>query len=274
MRRISRAEFSSLQQLRRPRERRDQGRFIVPGRKCIEELLNSGRRPELALLVQDRAEEAAGCFGEDLLHELEAGDALLTLREHEAARLAEQPHPEGLLAVASLAGFQELGAFEELCGTAAAQEPPTLLLDGISDPGNMGGILRCALWFGMDRVLLHGETVDPWSPRLIRASMGALFHLTTLVEVEGPQVEALRASGHRLLALEAAGGETLADFEFLPGDVLVLGSESHGIRLPAEFVDRRIHVPGAGRAESLNVGHAFAACAWEIFRRGWWTVIH
>ena len=50
--------------------------------------------------------------------------------------------------------------------------------------------------------------------------------------------------------------------------MLVLGSESHGLRLPDYRLDARVRIPGAGRLESLNVGHAMAICAWERFRRG------
>jgi tRNA G18 (ribose-2'-O)-methylase SpoU len=97
--------------------------------------------------------------------------------------------------------------------------------------------------------------------------MGAVFQLAAcrVLEYEN-ELDAIPPA--RLVGLDAHAGTPLEDFAFLPDDVLVLGSESHGLRVAESRLTARLRIPGSGRLESLNVGHAMAVCAWERFRRG------
>ncbi len=250
MTRLTRDEFRDLGSLLRPAGRQAAGQVLIPGPKCCLEYLRAGGRPEWVLMDAERAEElleplrgeGAGLSTAELRH----------LRPHELARLADQPSPEGIL----LAGPPPAGR---------SAHSPHILLDGVQDPGNVGAMLRTALWFGFDRVWLLAPCADPWSPRGIRASMGAVFQLAACRMLENDHALDALASA-RLVGLDAHAGTPLGQFDFRPDDVLVLGSESHGLRLPAARLDARLRIPGAGRAESLNVGHALAVCAWERFR--------
>jgi TrmH family RNA methyltransferase len=255
MRRLTSDELHALLALLRPAGRRDAGRLLVPGYKCAGEYLRAGGRPDWLLVDADRREDAREAVGEAVWRELEARDRLCRLRDHELARLADQPSPEGLV----LAGPRPARAPTAL--------PPHLLLDGVQDPGNLGAMLRTALWFGLDRVWLLAPCADPWSPRGIRAGMGAVFHLADCRQLELDEFEErLPALGARLLGLDARAEAAVDRFAFQERDVLVLGSESHGLRLPDAWLTERLRIPGAGRAESLNVGHALAVCAWQRFR--------
>jgi len=248
MTRLGRDDFRHLGALLRPAGRREAGLLLVPGPKCVREYLAAGGRPRLVVVDAEREEG-----WRPLVEESALDPALLrAARPHELARLADQPSPEGLV----LAGPPP---------RSADPRPPHLLLDGVQDPGNLGAILRSALWFGLDRVGLLSPCADPWSPRGIRASMGAVFHLAACRVAD--DLSAWEAEG-RLVGLDAHAGTPLEEFPFLATDVLVLGSESHGLRLPEGRLEARVRIPGAGRLESLNVGHAMAICAWERFRRG------
>jgi len=250
MTRLSRDELRHLGGLLRPAGRREANLLLVPGPKCALEYLRAGGRPRLIVVDPGRED-----VWRPLLERLPAGLGLSLARHargHELARLADQPSPEGLVLVGPPPRTD-------------TSRPPLLLLDGVQDPGNLGAILRSALWFGLDRVGLLTPCADPWSPRGIRASMGAVFHLASCVVVD--DMAGLPAGG-RLVGLDAHDGIALEEFRFRENDVLVLGSESHGLRVPGERLDARLRIPGAGRLESLNVGHAMAICAWERFRRG------
>lgn len=253
MSRLSREEFRTLSLLLKPQQRQDAGLILVPGLKCAGEYLRAGGQPRWVLVEAEREESLLASL------RAEAGRPFPGLlrhpRPHELARLADQTSPEGLLLVGPPPRPPE------------ASSLPHLLLDGVQDPGNVGTMLRTALWFGLDRVWMLAPCADPWSPRGIRASMGAVFQLAACRVLEGgADLTSLRKA--RLVGLDAHAGTSLQDFEFQADDVLVLGSESHGLRLSDERLDVRLRIPGAGRLESLNVGHALAVCAWERFRRG------
>jgi TrmH family RNA methyltransferase len=248
--RLSRDEFRQLGGLLRPAGRREANLLLVPGPKCALEYLRAGGRPRLLVVDPEREDS-----WRPLLDGLPAGidtSLLRQARSHELSRLADQPSPEGLVLVGPPPPMD-------------TSRPPHLLLDGVQDPGNLGAILRSALWFGLDRVGLLAPCADPWSPRGIRASMGAVFQLASCLMVDDPSA---LPPGGRLVGLDAHDGTSLEEFRFLEHDVLVLGSESHGLRLPEGSLAARLRIPGAGRLESLNVGHAMAICAWERFRRG------
>jgi len=190
--------------------------------------------------------------GEDLLAAADAAGWEPVFR----LRAGKDVSAEALARVSALAsGTRELAVYEERW--AAAPGPPVcVLLWGVRDPGNVGAVLRSALAFGAGSVVIGPETADPFSPKAVRASMGAVFsvplvRLATIDALPSPRV-----------ALVAHTGERLA-----PGDVgtLVIGSERTG--LPAEVVagcDRVRHIPI--RSDSLNAAMAAAIALYEVGR--------
>jgi TrmH family RNA methyltransferase len=133
----------------------------------------------------------------------------------------------------------------------------TLALWRVSDPGNVGTLIRTADAFGA-AVSLSGECADPRGPRALRATAGAIFRV--------PLVEWESASGRRV-ALVAHGGDPLADADLEPPLTFYLGSEREG--LPEDLVTQchKATIPLPGDAESLNVAAAGAIALYELSRR-------
>lgn len=254
MQRLTRDEFRDLSKLRERSARDERGLLLVPGIKCCRDYLASGGLPERILLREDRL---------DLLRELQLdarlpawGNLLRSARDQDLARLGEQKQPEGVIIVGPKQKSQSLMR-------------PQVILDGLADLGNLGAVIRSALWFGISRIWLLEPAADPWSPRGIRASMGAIFRLDCCHTTTEAQLrQELAGSGCRLLFLEADGETDLHRHEFQPEDIIVLGGESHGIRLARELCSAALSIPGSGSMDSLNAGHAFAVCAWERLRQG------
>ena len=139
----------------------------------------------------------------------------------------------------------------------------------VQDPGNAGTILRSAEAAGAGAVLFTGSSVDPTNPKAVRASAGSLFHIGVVSGGEPEDVLAeLGRRGLRRLGADARAGESLDGVDLTTPVALVLGNEAHG--LPAEidrFLDGRVTIPMAGRAESLNVGMAAAVMCFEVARQ-------
>ena len=146
-----------------------------------------------------------------------------------------------------------------------------LVADAVSDPGNLGTIARCAEIAGASAVVVTAGTTDPWSPKCIRASAGATFHVP-VVEVDS--LEAVRTAGFEVLATTShpgigddSGPQTLemGDCDFSGRIAIVLGNESRGVPRGAP-VDKWITIRHVGRGESLNVAMAGAILSMHAAR--------
>jgi TrmH family RNA methyltransferase len=217
-----------------PAFRRSEGLYAADGRKLLEDALRSGVVPEQVILT-----EGAG------VPELPPGTEVITVPGDVMDSLSLTETPQGVLFI---------------CRLPVPPPPPEkgrwLLLDRIQDPGNTGSILRTAEAFGLDGVLLAPGCADPFSPKAVRASMGAIFRLPVL-----PYADAQCAPLQFIVT--DMGGEPLSAF---PGDcIVVLGNEGDGVSPELrERADKVVSIPMKGKAESLGVAAAAAILCWEM----------
>ncbi|MDE2147983.1 MAG: RNA methyltransferase [Burkholderiales bacterium] len=190
--------------------------------------------------------------------------ALRALAGH-AARVAIVPAAlfKGL---SSLGSPARLGFAIEL-PPAAGLRPglPSLVLDRVQDAGNVGSILRSAAAFGVAQVLAIRGTAALWSPKVLRAGMGAHFALHLVEGLEEAQLEGL---GRPLLATSSHAGGLLPQAELPPDGAWVLGHEGQGVS--PTLLQRcalQLRIPQPGGEESLNVAAAAAICLYESARR-------
>ncbi|MCK5892200.1 MAG: RNA methyltransferase [Aeromicrobium sp.] len=141
----------------------------------------------------------------------------------------------------------------------------------VRDPGNAGAVIRCADAVGADAVLLAGDCVDPVGPKVVRATVGSLFHLPVVVERDvTAALGAVRAAGLQVLAADGGGDLDLfdPDLDLAVPTAWLLGNEAWG--LPPErraLADAVVSIPIYGRAESLNLATAAAVCLYASTQR-------
>jgi TrmH family RNA methyltransferase len=201
--------------------------------------------------------------GEDLLAAADAAGwtPLLRLVADGSGLDGEAVAPHLLAQVSQLgSGTRALGVYAQRWAPAPAG-PLCLALWGLNDPGNVGTALRGALAFGAASVALGPGTTDPYGPKAVRASMGALFSVPVV------RVRSVEELPGRRVALVARAGAPLHELDPAGGDVsLVVGAEREG--LPDDVVaacDEVAHVPIA--AESLNAAMAATVALYETSRR-------
>ena len=201
--------------------------------------------------------------GEDLLGAADASgwEPLARLVAEGSGLAGEEVTPHLLAQVSQLgSGTRALGVYAQRWAPAPPG-PLCLALWGVNDPGNVGTALRGALAFGAASVALGPGTADPYGPKAVRASMGALF------EVPLARVRAVDELPGRTIALVARSGATLEDVVAAGGDMtMVVGAERDG--LPDEIVsgcDEVAHIPIA--SESLNAAMAATVALYECNRR-------
>ncbi|MBQ8533901.1 MAG: RNA methyltransferase [Clostridia bacterium] len=148
-------------------------------------------------------------------------------------------------------------------------EGKILILDGVSDPSNVGAIARSAEAFGITNLILTVGSADAFSPKALRASMGAFFRIPTVENADIIQtVERLKGKGYTVYGSVVAGfDKTVFECDFSQKTAMVIGNEAFGISDDARKVcDTLVTLPMKGRAESLNASAAAAVLLWEMTR--------
>lgn len=226
-------QTKSLQQ---QKFRKALGLFVVEGRKMVEELLRSSFTVESLYATEDFLSVHPS------LHMAE------TVSEMQMRQMSGQDTPPGILAVVRIPEPKPL----------SNRNPLVLALDGIANPGNLGTLLRTAEWFGLRDVVCSPDCVELWNPKTIQATMGSVFRAnvayTPLPDFLSEQRKAGKAVYGALLE-----GEDLFGMKGKAEGVLVVGSESHGIRrevLP--FITHPVTIPRVGGSETESLNAAVA----------------
>ena len=246
---ISNNDIKRIKALQQKKFRDETGLFLVEGEKMVDELLKSGWNVESIYRRDD--------IGEDAMKRISAlanpSPILATVHKPDDAYIDEASQLEGLL--------DEGGLF--------------LALDTIRDPGNLGTILRIADWFGIKAVLAAKDTVDVFNPKVVQATMGAIFRVR-MHYVDLPSVSrmALDKGGHvygTFLDGRNMYGCSLETGQDSPV-IIVIGNESDGISDEmSDIVTDRLYIPpypaDAPGSESLNAAVATAITVAEFRRR-------
>lgn len=241
--------------LRDRRARRDERAFVLEGPRLVADALRRGA-PLEAVYLGPGAQEA---FHPLVDAARAAGTPVRELKEGVLEKVGTTRTPQPVLAIAPIPA-----APEEITG-----DGPVLVLVDVSDPGNLGTLLRTAEAAGAAALVCCGETVDPYNPKVVRASAGAIFAVPVLESADAPvALDRLGAQGRRRIGTVATGGRPYTRVDLGGAVAIVLGSEAHG--LPDAVTDRLdevVSIPMAGETESLNLAVAGSVLCFEAARQ-------
>ena len=249
----------------------------MEGADLVAAGLAAGHHPQVVFLREEAADELGARLGLIGYGGDEGGPAgaaaparsgpppgVFAVDERVAARISTLETPADAMAIFPL---PERGALSSLPALA----PLVVYVDGVQDPGNVGTLIRAAVLFGADALVTSLRSADPYGPKTVRASMGAVFGLrlfseATLAEVAGQLPEA------EVYGLSAHEGEPLAGAGLRRPAILAIGAERSGLsRASLARVTRPVTIPLAagavGAVESLNAGVAGAIALYEFSRR-------
>lgn len=242
--------------------RSGEGAYLVDGPLLLQEALDAGQPLDCIYLERDGAADRV----------LEVAAAA----ERAGVRVADVV-PGALSSVLELTTPQSVvgvltrpdTSLEQVVGHAVATRRPLLVLAELSDPGNVGTLVRIAEAAGCAGVVLSERTADLFNPKTVRASAGALFRVRVAVDVPVDAVLAeLAAASVPSVATVGAGGIAPEQVELAGASALWLGNEAHG--LDAQVLDActtRVTIPMEGSVESLNAAMAGAVVAFEAARQ-------
>lgn len=240
-----------LSELRHKDDRIRRKEILIEGEKVIYEAVASGL--ELVSLII--SEEYLG-NRKNYLEKLNIPEKLRFIaNEAQIKKLSSTVTPPGIFALVKINQV----SIEEIC-----RQKVIIAFDKISDPGNLGTMLRTMDWFGFKAVLLSPNTVDPFSEKVIRASMGSIFHLQLFVSQDWQSdLCSLKEKGYTLVVTKPEANEKQLPRE--KPTVLIMGSESHGVSVVSlNMADQAVALPGYGKAESLNVAVSLGIFLYKI----------
>lgn len=255
-----------------PPGRRDRERTLggeqVEGRQAVRELLLADRRKVREVWIASDLDDA-GVIADivDLARQQRVPVVEVSRRKLDAQARSEAP--QGVLAKAAPLGEADL---DDLARPAKGAPPPFLVaVDGVTDPGNLGALLRSADGAGATGVLVPKHRAVHVTPTVAKAAAGAIEYLPIAV-VSGLPAALQRAKqlGCWIVGLDDAADRSLFDLDDLGGEpvVLVLGAEGAGLsRLVRQRCDVLVAIPMSGRLSSLNVSAAATLACYEVARQ-------
>ena len=243
---LTKNTIKQIASLRQQKFRKELGLFVVEGRKMADELLHSHF-------------ETVNLFAtEAFLNDHPAFVEAEIVSEMQMEQMSGQDTPPGILAVVRIPEQKEIKTSSRF----------VLALDGIANPGNMGTLLRTAEWFGITDVVCSPDCVELWNPKTVQATMGSLFRMQVW-KADLPSFLHEASSKGKAVYGALLEGENLFEMREKPEGIIVIGSESHGIRadvLPC--ITRPVTIPrvGGSLTESLNAAVAGGIIMAEITR--------
>ena len=241
-----RLKMDDIKKLHHKKYRNELGYFLVEGEHLVLELAKAATQyPALQsseLFVTEHYADWPSAFKKNIIS------------EKQMAQLSDTKTPQGIIAVAPL-----IAAPNKQSATERA-----IYLHEVQDPGNLGTILRTIAWFGNFRLLLSPGSVDPYNPKVVRSSMGAIFHVP--MELDVP-LDSLNKRFNNIAYLDMQGS-ALSEPNFKHFDCYLFGNEARGV--PRDQLTSlnasAFTIAGTGIIESLNLATAVNIGLYELMR--------
>lgn len=248
-------KLDDVKKLHQKKYRSQFGYYLVEGEHLILELFKAkASLPHLGdvtLYVTQAHENWATQFSDDA--------DLVVLTPKQMTNISDTKTPQGMIARVPLPVAQPVP-------TDSVAPSRFIYLHEVQDPGNLGTILRTLAWFGDFTLLLSPNSVDPFNSKVVRASMGAIFHLP--IELDVPLTDlSSRFSSFAYLDLN---GESISSPTFAHFDCYLFGNEARGVPRDAlqTFDAKPYTIEGAGLIESLNLASAVSICSFQLSQQG------
>lgn len=240
-------KLDDIKKLQQKKYRSELGYFLLEGEHLILELEKAA---QLNPLLQ-----AATVYVSDSYGDRVTGFTPVRISDKKMQQISSTKSPQGIIAVVPMIALQN---------APHKNAKRTVYLYEIQDPGNLGTILRTLAWFGGFKCVLSRNSVDPYNPKVVRASMGAIFNVPLELDI---CLSDLSARFDRFACLDLNGAPLSAP-SFADHRCFIFGNEARGV--PHELLQHlsleSFSIPGSGVLESLNVASAVNMCAYELNR--------
>jgi TrmH family RNA methyltransferase len=240
--------------------------FIAEGEKLTLEALKSGLPITVIAVREDKREEFLQKISAYICDNRFADTEIVFFSESAFEKISTEKSPEGVISV-----IKHLDFFKELDiiykeGFFIPESQRALLLCSVRDPHNLGSVIRSAVAFGVEHIVLSSDSAELYNPKTLRSAMGSLFKIkVTRVADIAQFIEAAIGAGRRVFAAELrSGARSVKEVGVLPSDIFMIGNEGHGIPEDISSIcTGSVYIPISENTESLNASVAAAIFMWE-----------
>ena len=254
--------------------RREQGLFVVEGRRELEHCLEAGFTIRTLFVCPsifgdiDSAENYFLCSSpknqfstNSRTNDVESGASIIEIPEALYRKVAYRESTEGIIAEVEYKSLK----LEDL---QLPENPLVMVLESVEKPGNLGAVLRSADAAGVDAVIFCDPLTDLYNPNLIRASIGAVFTVPTVLASSQEAIAFLQERGIQILTAQLQDSSLYYDVDMRRGTALVMGTEATGLTdVWRKAASAHIRIPMLGRLDSLNVSVSAAILLFEAVRQ-------
>lgn len=222
--------------------------YIVEGIKMVKEAINENQK--IALIA----------IREDFKIDFDTKNTkIVTISNKIFNDISDVKTPQGILAVIKKNQNNQIETNQEYI----------LALDSLQDPGNMGTIIRTADSANINQIIINKTTVDPYSPKVIRSTMGAIYR-TNIIEVEDLKttLKEMKSKGFQIITTDLKATQSIYDINYNNKTVVVIGNEANGVSQEIlQIADKKVIIPMLGNTESLNASIAASIMIYEYVRQ-------
>ena len=222
--------------------------YIVEGIKMVKEAINENQ--EIALIA----------IREDFKIDFDTKKIkIVTISNKIFNDISDVKTPQGILAVIKKNQNNQIETNSDYI----------LALDSLQDPGNMGTIIRTADSANINQIIINKTTVDPYSPKVIRSTMGAIYR-TNIIEVEDLKatLKEMKLKGFQIITTDLKATQSIYDINYNNKTVVVIGNEANGVSQEIlQTADKKVIIPMLGKTESLNASIAASIMIYEYVRQ-------
>lgn len=223
--------------------------YFVEGVKLVNEAIFEGKKLQKILICEELLREDFSTSDNEILE---------YVTKNVFEYVSDTQSPQGILAVIKMDDAED-----------TIKENVIFALDDLQDPGNLGTILRSLDSAGIDTLLLSKGTVDLYNPKVIRSTMGAIFRVKVLENLDlKEKLLQLKDDGYKVVITSLDTNETHYNLDFKEKLVIVIGNEAKGVKKEIQdLADIKVKIPMLGRTESLNASVAASIIAYEKVRQ-------
>ena len=252
--------------LKSKKDRAEARSFMAEGKKLCFEALQRGLPVTHIFVEESRFGDYKAALMEYSESETFRTTEIIVVSEEAFDKISTEKSPEGIITIIKYLDFLNITDIIYKEEFFLKTEKRALALCSVRDPGNLGAVIRSAVAFGVDSIILSKDCADIYNPKTVRASMGSLFGTEiAIVDDLGDFIEKANSSGRRVYAAELTDSAiSLGELEVRSTDIFVIGNEGHGI--PAEISKKclgSVYIPISKKTESLNAAVAAAVFMWE-----------
>lgn len=243
--------LKELKKLKEKKHRTAKGQYIIEGLRFVEEAVKCDANIEYLIFTEEFYEKE-----QNFVHGVSEDVKKIIMTKPLLEHLCSTETPQGVVAVV------------DMKNNDLNEGNMVILVDKVQDPGNMGTIIRTAHAVGAAGIVMTKGTVDVYNDKVLRSTMGSIFHMPIIEDKDLSIVGDLKSQGYKLVVSSLQGQKNFFEEDLTGKVIIAVGNEGNGVSDEVyEIADIKVKIPMPGNAESLNVAIATSVMMYEKVRQ-------